>query len=141
MINNRESNPLESLNANYSSQILNNSVDKQVITKEANVTSYFLILALSIHACFEGIAIGLQDKVSEISYMFLAISFHKWVEALSIGINLNKSNIERNYFFKFIVLFSLMTPLGMVLGIIFSGFSEIVEGIFLSISAGENKMK
>jgi zinc transporter ZupT len=69
--------------------------------------------------------------------MFLAISFHKWVEALSIGINLNKSKIERTYFLKFVILFSLMTPIGMMLGIFFSGFSEIVEAVFLSVSAGK----
>lgn len=101
------------------------------------LTSYLLILALSIHAFFEGIAIGLQNSRMEIFYMFIAITFHKWVEALSIGINLNKSNIEKDYFFKFVILFSLMTPIGILLGIIFSGFSDLIEAIFLAISAGK----
>jgi zinc transporter ZupT len=70
--------------------------------------------------------------------MLLAISFHKWVEALSIGININNSNIEKKYKMKFIILFSLMTPIGMILGIFFSGFSMIVEAVFLSMSAGKN---
>lgn len=103
--------------------------------KEA-LTSYLLLLALSIHACFEGIALGLQNSSNEIFYMLLAISFHKWVEALSIGVNLFKSNIERAYLCKIIILFSAMTPLGMILGMLFSGLSEIIEAVFLSISAG-----
>ncbi len=116
--------------------LINNEEQTQITAKES-ITSYLLLLALSIHACFEGIAIGLQESPNEIFYMFLAISFHKWVEALSIGINLSNSKIERSYLLKFIILFSLMTPLGMVFGIIFSGFSEIVEATFLSISAGK----
>jgi zinc transporter 1/2/3 len=111
-------------------------VNKTPQSKEG-FTSYLLILALSIHACFEGIAIGLQNSRMEIFYMFIAITFHKWVEALSIGINLNKSNIEKDYFLKFIILFSLMTPIGILLGIIFSGFSDLIEAIFLAISAGK----
>ena len=106
------------------------------IEPKEGVTSYLILLALSIHACFEGIAIGLQNNPSDMFYMFLAITFHKWVEALSIGINLNRSNIERGYLLNFIILFSLMTPLGMLLGIIFCGTSQIAEAIFLSISAG-----
>jgi len=109
--------------------------------KHENFTPYLLLLALSIHACFEGLALGLQASLSEIFYMFLAISFHKWVEALSIGINLNKSKIERQTIRKFIILFSSMTPLGLIFGMIFSGFSEIIEAIFISISAGNNKIR
>lgn len=111
-------------------------MNKKSQSKEG-LTSFLLILALSIHACFEGIAIGLQNSRMEIFYMFIAITFHKWVEALSIGINLNKSNIEKDYFLKFVILFSLMTPIGILLGIIFSGFSDLIEAIFLAISAGK----
>ena len=35
-----------------------------------------------------------------------------------------------------IVLFSLTTPAGIVVGIIISGMSSILEAVFLSISAG-----
>jgi len=72
--------------------------------------SYLLLIALSIHACFEGLAIGLQRSSNDLLYMFLATSFHKWVESLSIGINLNNSKIEREYLFKYIMLISAMTP-------------------------------
>ncbi len=129
----RESSERESLH-----EALIKDLNKTRKNESNGITSYLLLLALSIHACFEGMAIGLQDNASKIIYMFIAISFHKWVEALSIGINLNKSNIERSYFFKFIILFSSMTPIGILIGIIFSGFSDVVEAIFLSISAGKN---
>lgn len=50
------------------------------------IGSYLLILALSIHAVFEGIALGLQDTKSSILEMLIAILFHKWVEVISIVI-------------------------------------------------------
>jgi len=103
---------------------------------EKNITSYLLILALSIHAAFEGIALGLQDKPRDMFYMLLAIAFHKWVEALSIGIHLNKSQIDKETVIKLIVCFSLMTPVGCILGICLSGISTLLEASFLSISAG-----
>jgi zinc transporter 1/2/3 len=100
------------------------------------LTPYLLLLALSVHACFEGIALGLQKSPNEIFYIVLAIALHKWVEALSIGINLFKSKISRNNHFKFIIIFSLMTPIGILSGIFLSGMSEILEAVFISISAG-----
>jgi solute carrier family 39 (zinc transporter), member 1/2/3 len=101
-----------------------------------NVTSFLLLLALSVHAFFEGLALGLIDAEREIFYILIAISFHKCVEALSIGINLNKSKIDKDVLMVLIVLFSLTTPAGIILGIIISGMSPIFEAIFLSISAG-----
>jgi zinc transporter ZupT len=64
-----------------------NSVIKQQGSKlfnKENITSFLLLLALSLHAFFEGIALGLLKEDREIFYMILAVSFHKWVEALSI---------------------------------------------------------
>lgn len=105
-------------------------------SKEKGVTSYFLLIALSIHAIFEGMALGLQENANQIIYMFLAIAFHKWVEALSLGIkHINMK--DRSYYFKVIMIFSSMTPIGILIGIVFSGFSEVIEAIFLSISSGK----
>ena len=111
-------------------------LNKPRISNEKAVTSYFLLIALSIHAVFEGMAIGLQENGNQIVYMFLAITFHKWVEALSLGIkHINMK--DRSYYFKVILIFSSMTPIGILIGIIFSGFSEVIEAVFLSISAGK----
>lgn len=120
---------------NALSQPLNSS-SCQTEKKQA-LTSYLIILALSIHALFEGLALGLQDNSNELFYMLLAIVLHKWVEALSIGINLSQSDIDRHSLLYYISLFSAMTPLGILIGMVFSGGSAIFEAVFLSISAGK----
>ena len=89
-----------------------------------------------MHAFFEGIALGLLEEQREIFYMLLAITFHKWVEALSIGINLNKSSIDREVLLTLIIIFSLTTPCGILIGMILKGISKALEAIFLSFSAG-----
>jgi len=72
-------------NSRFTNDIKNDHlIPKEEGNKDKTITSYLLILALSIHAAFEGIALGLQDRKEDLFYMLLAISFHKWVEALSI---------------------------------------------------------
>jgi zinc transporter ZupT len=134
----RSSNNIIKLKTNKLESLLDKKSEKgsSESAHQHPLTPYLLLLALSIHACFEGIALGLQKNAKEIFYMLLAIVLHKWVEALSIGINLFKSSIDRNNHFKFILIFSLMTPIGILSGMLFSGLSEVLEAIFLSISAG-----
>ncbi len=131
--------PVNPNNPNQSSLINRQSTGTPF--NKSNITTYLLILALSIHAFFEGIALGLQTKMSDIIYMVLAIALHKWVEALSIGINLRKSKIIKETVITLIISFSLMTPVGIVFGILFSGVSNVLEAIFLGISAGKIKDK
>jgi zinc transporter 1/2/3 len=95
------------------------------------MTTFCLLLALSIHAFFEGIALGLLNTNREIFYMILAIAFHKWVESLSIGINLSKSKIEKDILLTLLVIFSLTTPIGIIIGLLLNSIGSIVEAIFI----------
>jgi zinc transporter 1/2/3 len=106
-----------------------------LIPKE-NISTYLLLIAISIHSIFEGIALGLLSDNVEIFYMLIAVASHKWVEALSIGISLHKSDVDYSQFKNLINIFSLTTPIGVLLGLIFSGLSLLIEATFLAISAG-----
>jgi hypothetical protein len=55
---------------------------------------------------------------------------------LKQGINLKKSKIDKETIITLIIGFCLMTPIGIIFGLAFTGFSENMEAIFLSISAG-----
>ena len=124
---------------NNSKEVSNHqySNDSNFVNKSHHsITSYILVIAFSIHAIFEGVALGLQNKGVSLLYLFLAISCHKWVEALTIGINFNHSTIEYNDILKFILIFSSTTPLGILFGMIFSGKSIFLEGFFFAVSSG-----
>jgi len=46
------------------------------------------MVALSFHALFEGLAVGLTNDSKSVWTLILAISLHKWAEAMSLGISL-----------------------------------------------------
>lgn len=100
------------------------------------ITSYILVVAFSVHAIFEGVALGLQSKTIRLLYLFLAIGCHRWVEALTIGINFSHSNVEYGDIIKFILIFSSTTPIGILFGMMCIGHSVFIEGMFFAISSG-----
>ncbi len=108
---------------------------KDLFHKE-NISVFLLLISLSIHSFLEGIALGVLNQNKEIFYMLLAIVFHKWVEAISIGINLSKSILDKKLLYLVIIMFSLTTPFGIILGILLEKTGKIVEAIFLALSAG-----
>ena len=105
---------------------------------KCDLTPVVLMIALSTHALFEGIAVGLVDKVSDIWTYIIAIGLHKWAAAMSLGISMSKNfKQEGDYtIYLLLVIFSLSTPIGVSIGMIVSGSSEITEIVFASLAAG-----
>ncbi|XP_053573701.1 zinc transporter ZIP1 [Bombina bombina] len=79
--------------------------------------SFILILSLSVHSVFEGIAIGLQNIQSEVLQLAIAILVHKSIIAVSLSLLLLQSNVQTRWFVLSIVMFALMSPLGIGIGI------------------------
>ena len=67
--------------------------DVLVNIKEASfqvaMRGFFILLAISLHAIFEGIAIGLGAKASFVWYLCFAIAAHKFIIAFCIGLQVN----------------------------------------------------
>ena len=57
-------------------------------SKKCNMTPFVLMIALSVHAMFEGIALGLFDTQSQVINMMFAILIHKFAEGMSVSIAL-----------------------------------------------------
>ena len=100
------------------------------------MTPYILLIALSLHGLFEGSALGVMKTMKNTIFLLLAILAHKWAESFALGISFFKSGTEKGTFIKMIVLFSLFTPFGILIGLIFSGAGVLIQGILLSISGG-----
>ena len=78
--------------ANVAQTIIN---DDEIVEKkkkrrccECNFTPYILMLALSIHAIFEGLALGLEQDLTTAIDLMIAILIHKGVAGLSLAISL-----------------------------------------------------
>lgn len=53
---------------------------------QAAFRGFFIILALSLHAIFEGIAMGLGQKASFVWYLCFAIAAHKFIIVFCVGL-------------------------------------------------------
>jgi len=110
--------------------------ETEEILKQGGLTPYILLLALSLHGIFEGIALGVLNHSNEVIMLFIAIIAHKWAESFALGISFYKAKIETKIFLKMLTIFTFFTPVGILIGMYFSKSGFLIEGIMLSISSG-----
>lgn len=72
-----------------------------------NLTPVVLMIALSTHAVFEGIAVGVVDELSDLWTYVIAIGLHKWAAAMSLGISMSKNfQDEKKTIYLLLIIFS-----------------------------------
>jgi len=98
---------------------------------------WLLFISLSLHAFFEGIPLGGEDK----GILLWAIVIHKIPIAIVLTAFLIQSNLSKTVIFIFILFFALMSPFGCILceNIPFfttylTEITAVIIGIFLHIS-------
>jgi len=108
------------------------------IVKTEKSNSWLLPFLLSIHSLVEGAALGFEDTVDDTSKVLIAIIGHKLFAAFALGVNLTKNNVSTDRLIKMVVVFAIMTPLGILLGLVAvwnSNQTMIAEAV-KAISAG-----
>eukprot|EP01095_Lingulamoeba_sp_RSL-Kostka_P004203 TRINITY_DN152_c3_g1_i2.p1 TRINITY_DN152_c3_g1~~TRINITY_DN152_c3_g1_i2.p1 ORF type:complete len:316 (+),score=51.91 TRINITY_DN152_c3_g1_i2:68-1015(+) len=103
--------------------------------------TYILIFVLSFHSLLAGIVIGASNELETIIIVFLALISHHWIESFSLGVNVYKQNFVFKKFFTLISIFSIMAPVGIIIGVVIyfiipEDLQSLFEGILLSITAG-----
>ncbi|MDO6472308.1 ZIP family metal transporter [Maribacter sp. 1_MG-2023] len=105
------------------------------ISKESQTFPWLLFISLCIHSLLEGLPIGTNDTI------IYGILIHKIPIAIILSIFLLGSNIKPIHAGLFMVLFSIMTPLGTYLSHTIDLLSTygvylnaLVIGVFLHIS-------
>ncbi|XP_060079049.1 zinc transporter ZIP3-like [Ylistrum balloti] len=107
------------------------------------IRAVILGIALSIHMIFEGMAIGLQDTVSDTWTLVAAISVHKAVIVFSVGLKM-KEIVEKNIrIIAYIFYLSAVSPIGIAVGLAVTSTGSaddsaqnISSGILQSLAAG-----
>src|SRR5690606_39259415 len=91
-----------------------------------------------LHSIFEGLAIGLQNDISNVLQLLAAVSIHKAVIAITISINLLATrNLSRNAIVFCNFTFAVMAPLGIVISILVEkSLSSLGNGILQGIACG-----
>ena len=103
--------------------------------------SYLLLVALSVHALFEGLAVGLFQDINNMLQVLGALVIHKCVLAFSMNINLVQHSFSMRAVVKSSFLFSVMSPVGFGIGILMltyasSNLGRIFSAIFQAIATG-----
>lgn len=82
------------------------------------------VLALSFHAVFEGLAVGLEKSVGNVWYLFAAIATHKLVIGFCVGVELISTRTRLLLILVYMATFAVVTPLGIGVGIALSNDGE-----------------
>lgn len=104
-------------------------------------TPYLVAVALSIHSILAGAAFGAEEHPIGSALIFVAIVGHKGSAGFALAVSMVRGAVARVRAWRVLVLFSLMTPLGILIGILGTWLlndrdEEIFEAIFDALAAG-----
>lgn len=85
------------------------------------------VMALSFHAIFEGLAVGLEMKTTNVWYLFGAIATHKFVIGFCVGVELVSSRTKLALLLVYIGTFAAVTPIGIGIGILLSADPTAID--------------
>ena len=78
----------------------------------AALEGFLVVLGLSLHGVFEGMALGLEMSEVEVWQLLVAISSHKFVIVFCIGLEMAVSGVRIRLHIIYMLIFGLITPLG-----------------------------
>jgi len=87
---------------------------------EAALRGFLVVLAISLHAVFEGIAMGLTNNTRSVWLLFIAISAHKYVISFCISMQFVTSGLKPMLSIIYFSTFALISPVGAGIGILLS---------------------
>ena len=67
-----------------------------MLTLQATARGFLIVLALSIHDFFEGIALGVETSTTATYFLLAAFASHKVVISGTVGLNWARSQVTSN---------------------------------------------
>ena len=104
----------------------------------ASLRNLVVTIAVSLHALFEGLAIGLEKDTTNVWIVFVAIAAHKYMIALSLGTEMVSVGTRVSIMALYLTLFSIFSPVGVGLGILIeeTGPDPLTLGVLQGLTAG-----
>lgn len=105
----------------------------------SSLRGLLIVLALSVHELFEGLAVGLEDTSATVWYMFGAVAAHKLVLAFCVGVELIVAKTQKWLAFVYVLTFAAVSPIGIGIGIAISGESSstgLISPILQGLASG-----
>jgi len=83
---------------------------------QAAARGFLVVLALSIHDLFEGVALGVARRQTSAWFLLLAFASHKWVIAACLGLKWARSALRPLVALLYMSVFCLVSPIGVGVG-------------------------
>jgi zinc transporter 1/2/3 len=121
--------------------LLRGSEDVGAMSENRAFYPFMLCLILSVHSIIAGTSLGLEASLLSSIAILIAIVAHKGSAAFALGVSLKNSAFPAPRHMVLIIFFSVMTPLGVLLGSLFAtAMSDktaiLMEAIFDGLAAG-----
>lgn len=100
-----------------------------VVTKNTSIQGLLTVLALSFHAIFEGLAVGLEPSIGSVVYLAAAIATHKLVISFCVGMELYVAGASSRTTLGYLTIFSMVTPIGIAVGLALGHFKNDSENL------------
>ncbi|KAH8740087.1 hypothetical protein FG386_000914 [Cryptosporidium ryanae] len=94
---------------------------------------FVLVSALFLHSLFEGMIVGTSKTIIGTWLITAVIFAHKWIETLIVFVTLTSKGVNP---FAFILLLSISSPLGSLLGAIVTLTSSTISSVYTALAAG-----
>jgi zinc transporter 1/2/3 len=101
-----------------------------------------LIMALSLHHIFEGLALGLQHSVQRVFTLLLALMCHETIISFSLGLQFVKCGYSLKRILITTLLCSIIMPIGVTIGTILTELGtetvtiDMISGFLQAFAAG-----
>ncbi|KAE8742551.1 hypothetical protein FOCC_FOCC011903 [Frankliniella occidentalis] len=101
-----------------------------------SIRGFLTVLALSFHAVFEGLAVGLESSPSNVWYLFGAVATHKFVIAFCVGVELVTSRTKLSLILVYVATFAAVSPLGIAAGLLLGADPAAGQGVAAVVLQG-----
>ncbi|XP_006161509.1 zinc transporter ZIP2 [Tupaia chinensis] len=106
-------------------------------SSRGSLRALVLLLSLSFHSVFEGLAVGLQPTVAMTVQLCLAVLAHKGLVVFGVGLRLVQMGTRSGWVVISILSLAVMSPLGLGLGMaVAGGHSEVGWGLAQAVLEG-----
>jgi len=109
----------------------------------SSVRGVLVVVALSVHSLFEGMAVGLEETTGGVWQLFMAIAIHSTAVVFCIGTDMVSNGTRRASLVLSMVVLSMVTPLGVVIGLVLTvhaqaetGANVLLVGVLQGLAGG-----
>jgi len=105
-------------------------------TKKFSPAAMCTLLALSLHALFEGMIVGLQPGYVAVWTVAAAICGHKWAEGFALSCAFAEQKLATKWSILYLAVFCAIAPIGTFIGMGVGTSNKALSGICNSIATG-----